>query len=165
MKSSIGKKLAGLLVVAFLAGFVVSAQAAVKVPDFAEPAVQDQKVVDITKLRGKAVLINFWATWCGPCVQEIPSLISLQKEFGPQGLEVIGVSMDQGGAGPVQKIIDKTGINYPVIMGNAQISRDFGGIFGIPASFLVDQSGTVRKRFDGWTSHETFVEDVKQILQ
>ncbi|MBU4151714.1 MAG: TlpA family protein disulfide reductase [Proteobacteria bacterium] len=165
MKSSIWKKMVGMLVVTLWIGCGGVAQAAVKVPDFALPAVQDQKVVDITKLRGKAVLINFWATWCGPCVQEIPSLISLQKEFGPQGLAVIGVSMDQGGEGPVQKIIDKTGINYPVIMGNSQISRDFGGIFGIPASFLVDQSGTVRKRFDGWTSHETFVEDVKQILQ
>lgn len=165
MGLTLWKKMVGLLLLTFWVGCVGSVQAAVKVPDFALPAVQDQKVVDITKLRGKAVLINFWATWCGPCVQEIPSLISLQKEFGPQGLEVIGVSMDQGGEGPVQRIIDKTGINYPVIMGNAQISRDFGGIFGIPASFLVDQSGTVRKRFDGWTSHETFVEGVKQILQ
>jgi len=165
MGASAWKKIVGLVAVVVVAGLVASAQAAVKVPDFALPAVQDQKVVDISKLRGKAVLINFWATWCGPCVQEIPSLISLQKEFGPQGLEVIGVSMDQGGEGAVQKVIAKTGINYPVIMGNAQISRDFGGIFGIPASFLVDQSGTVRKRFDGWTSHEAFVEDVKQILQ
>lgn len=142
-----------------------SAHASAKVPDFALPAIQDQKMVDINKLRGKAVLVNFWATWCGPCVQEIPSLISLQKEFGPQGLEVIGVSMDQNGEGPVQKLIEKTGINYPVVMGDAKITREFGGVFGIPASFLIDQSGTVRKRFNGWTSHEVFVEDIKQVLQ
>lgn len=142
-----------------------SAQAAVKVSDFALPAIQDKKMIDINQLRGKAVLINFWATWCGPCVQEIPSLISLQNEFGPQGLTVIGVSMDQNGEGPVQKLIEKTGINYPVVMGDAKISRDFGGIFGIPASFLIDQSGTVRKRFNGWTSHEAFVENIKQVLQ
>lgn len=142
-----------------------AAQAAVQVPDFALPAIQDQKMVDINKFRGKAVLINFWATWCGPCVQEIPSLISLQNEFGPQGLTVIGVSMDQNGEGPVQKLITKTGINYPVVMGDAKISRDFGGISGIPASFLVDQSGAVRKRFDGWTSHEAFVANIKQVLQ
>jgi len=141
------------------------AQAAVKVPDFALPAIQDQKMIDINKFRGQAVLINFWATWCGPCVQEIPSLISLQNEFGPQGLAVIGVSMDQNGEGPVQKLIQKTGINYPVVMGDSKISRDFGGIFGLPASFLVDQSGTVRKRFNGWTSHEAFVKDIKQVLQ
>lgn len=146
------------------AGSLSLVQAAM-VPDFALPSVQDKKVVDITKYRGKAVLINFWATWCGPCVQEIPSLVSLQNEFGPQGLTVIGVSMDQGGEGSVQKIIEKKGINYPVVMGDAKISRDFGGIFGIPASFLVDQSGNVRKRFDGWTSHEVFVEDIKKVLQ
>lgn len=160
------KKLAGLFLMAGLLGLdALHCQAAVKVPDFALPAIQDQKVIDINQFRGKAVLINFWATWCGPCVQEIPSLITLQKEFGPQGLAVIGVSMDQNGEGPVQKIIEKTGINYPVVMGNAKISKDFGGIFGIPASFLVDQSGNVRKRFNGWTSHDTFVEDIKQVLQ
>ena len=159
------KKLCGLILTFGLIAIAVPAQPAVKVPDFALPAIQDQKVIDITKYRGKVVLINFWATWCGPCVQEIPSLISLQNEFGPQGLAVIGVSMDNGGEGAVQKLITKTGINYPVVMGNAKISQDFGGIFGIPASFLVDQSGSVTKRFNGWTSHEQFVEAIKKILQ
>ncbi|MDD5758587.1 MAG: TlpA disulfide reductase family protein [Desulfobulbaceae bacterium] len=160
------KKLAHLFLLTCFACLCVSAaQAAVKVPDFALPSIQDQKMIDITKFRGKAVLINFWATWCGPCVQEIPSLISLQDEFGPQGLAVIGVSMDSNGEGPVKNLIAKTGINYPIVMGDAKISRDFGGIFGIPASFLIDQSGTVRKRFNGWTSHEAFAEEIKQVLQ
>lgn len=158
------KKIVGVLVMTLWAGIAAQAQAA-KVPEFALPSVQDQKVIDISKYRGKAVLINFWATWCGPCVQEIPSLVSLQKEFGPQGLQIIGVSMDQDGDGPVQKVIGKKGINYPVIMGDEKISRDFGGIYGIPASFLVDQSGNVRKRFDGLTSHDDFVAAVKQMLK
>ncbi len=159
------KKLAGVVLLACLVCLDVSlSQGAEKVPDFALPAVQDQKMIDISKFKGKVVLITFWATWCGPCVQEIPSLISLQKEFGSQGLTVIGVSMDQGGEGPVRKVIDKTGINYPVVMGDAKIGRDFGGIFGIPVSFLVDQSGTVQKRYDGWTSHEVLVESIKQLL-
>ncbi len=162
----IWEKLTGVFLLAGLVCLGVSlAQAAAKVPDFALPAIQDKKIVDINQFRGKAVLINFWATWCGPCVKEIPSLISLQNEFGPQGLAVIGVSMDQNGEGPVQKIIEKTGINYPVVMGDAKIGRDFGGVFGIPASFLIDQSGTVRQRFNGWTSHDVFVEGIKQILQ
>jgi peroxiredoxin len=162
----IQKKLALVFLLVSFGSLLASyAHAAVKVPDFALPSIQDQKMIDINSFRGKAVLINFWATWCGPCVQEIPSLISLQNEFGPQGLTVIGVSMDQNGEGPVQKLIEKTGINYPVVMGDAKISRDFGGIFGIPASFLIDQSGTVRKRFNGWTSHEAFVEDIKHVLQ
>ena len=166
MMNGMRKKMVSLAVLVVLAclGMGVS-QAAVQVPDFALPAVQDQKMVDINKLRGKAVLINFWATWCGPCVQEIPSLISLQNEFGSQGLTVIGVSMDQNGEAPVQKLIQKAGINYPVVMGDGKISRDFGGISGIPASFLIDQSGAVRKRFDGWTSHEAFVCNIKQVLQ
>lgn len=162
----IWEKLTGVLLLAGLLCLSASAaQAAAKMPDFALPAIQDQKVVDLNKLRGKPVLVNFWATWCGPCVQEIPSLISLQKEFGPQGLTVIGISMDQNGEGPVQKLIEKTGINYPVVMGDSKIAGEFGGVFGIPASFLIDQSGAVRKRFNGWTSHEAFVEDIKQVLQ
>ncbi len=166
MMRLIWKKLVGVVLLASLGCMSASiVQAAVQVPDFALPAIQDQKMVDINKFRGQAVLINFWATWCGPCVQEIPSLISLQNEFGPQGLAVIGVSMDQNGESSVQKLIEKTGINYPVVMGDAKISRDFGGIFGIPASFLVDQSGAVRKRFNGWTSHDAFVEDIKQVLR
>jgi len=159
------RKLAGLFLLASLVCLnVPQARAEEKVPDFALPAIQDKKIIDINQFRGKTVLINFWATWCGPCVQEIPSLVSLQKEFGPRGLVVIGVSMDQGGEGAVRKVIDKTGINYPVVMGDAKISRDFGGVFGIPASFLVDQSGTVRKRFNGWTSHEVLVAEIKQVL-
>ena len=166
MMKILQKKALLFFLLASLGGlWLSSAQAAVKVPDFALPAIQDKKIIDITQFRGKAVLINFWATWCGPCVQEIPSLISLQNEFGPQGLAVIDVSMDQNGEGPVQKLIEKTGINYPVVMGDAKISRDFGGIFGIPASFLIDQSGTVRKRFNGWTSHDAFVENIKLVLQ
>lgn len=140
------------------------AQGADKAPDFALPAVQDKKIIDMSKLRGKPVLVTFWATWCGPCVLEIPSLISLQKEFGAQGLVVIGVSVDQGGEGPVRNVIDKTGINYPVIMGDSKLGREFGGVSGIPASFLVDQSGMIRKRFDGLTSHDVFEKNIKQVL-
>ena len=165
MRQARWQKIVGVLVIGLWAGIAAPQTQAAKVPEFARPSVQDQKVIDVGKYRGKAVLINFWATWCGPCVQEIPSLVSLQKEFGSQGLQIIGVSMDQDGEGPVQKVIGKKGINYPVVMGDEQISRDFGGIYGIPASFLIDQAGNVSKRFDGLTSHDTFVAAVKQVLQ
>ena len=135
-----------------------------KVPDFSLPAVPGKKPVDMRDYKGKVVLLTFWATWCGPCVQEIPSLISLQKEFGSDGFAVIAISMDQGGDSLVGKMIKKTGINYPVVMGNAKVSQDFGGIFGIPTSFLVSRSGKVVKRYNGWVSHDVLEKDIKRVI-
>ena len=142
-----------------------SLYAATKVPDFSFPSVPEKEKVDIRDFRGKVVLINFWATWCGPCVKEISSLVSLQDEYGPQGFSVIGVSIDQGGARIVEKMMKKTGINYPVVIGDGKIGRDFGGVFGVPTSFLVDRSGNVLKRYTGFVSHKTFEEDIKKAIQ
>lgn len=140
------------------------AQAATKVPDFILRSVPEQKEINIKDYRGKVVLVTFWATWCGPCVQEIPSLISLQEAYGKQGFSVLGISMDQGGARIVEKMMKKTSINYPVVMGTSKVSRAFGGIYGIPASFLIDQSGDVVKRYTGWVSHDVLEADIKKIV-
>jgi len=148
----------------FLLATGVLAQAAPKVPDFILQSVPEKKEINIKDYRGKVVLVTFWATWCGPCVQEIPSLKSLQEAYGPQGFTVIGISMDQGGARVVEKMMHKTQINYPIVMGNNQVSRDFGGIFGIPASFLVDRSGNVVKRYTGWVSHDVLEADIKKVV-
>lgn len=137
---------------------------ATKVPDFSFPSVPDKERVDIRDFRGKVVVINFWATWCGPCVKEIASLTSLQKEYGPQGFSVIGVSIDQGGSNVVAKMMKKTGINYPVVIGDAKLSRDFGGVFGVPTSFLVDRAGNVLKRYTGFVSHAVFEEEIKAAI-
>ncbi len=136
-----------------------------RVPSFALPSVEAGKPIDIRDYQGKVVLVTFWATWCGPCMQEVPSLINLNKQYGPQGFNIIGVSMDQGGSGIVKKVIRKTGINYPVVMGNAKLSRDFGGIFGIPTAFLVDRSGTILKRYTGWVSHDVLAKDIEAAIK
>lgn len=150
-----------------LCGLALStdAFAATKVPDFSFPSVSDSAKVDIRDFRGKVVLINFWATWCGPCVQEIPSLASLQDVYGEQGFSVLGISVDQGGSGVVAKMMKKTGVNYPVVVGNSKVSRDFGGVYGVPTSFLVDRSGNVLKRYTGFVGHKVFEEDIKAALQ
>jgi len=166
--SSVLKKCVVLLsVVAVCAVMAVPtvAGATKTVPSFSLPSVPDKKPVDIMDYRGKVVLVTFWATWCGPCVQEIPSLISLNEEFGPQGFSVIGISMDQGGARVVKKMMDKTGINYTVAMGNSKVSRDFGGIFGIPTSFLIDRSGKILKRYTGYVSHDVLARDISKAIK
>ncbi len=143
----------------------VPAQAATPVPHFALSSVTDGKTIDTNAFRGKAMLINFWATWCPPCRKEIPSLIALQEKYSAKGFTVIGLSTDEGGSSLVAKFVQKMGINYPVAISDNATPRNFGNILGIPTSFLVDKEGNVRKRYDGYVDHETLERDLLQILK
>ncbi len=142
-----------------------AAQAATKVPAFTLPSVKDGTMVKASAYQGQAMLINFFATWCPPCRKEIPSLIQLQKEFGPKGFTVIGISTDQGGTSLVDKFAQKMEINYPVLMSDSNTPRAFDGILGIPTSFLVNKEGNVVKRYDGYVDHQTLVNDLNAILK
>ncbi|MFZ5774053.1 MAG: TlpA disulfide reductase family protein [Thermodesulfobacteriota bacterium] len=143
----------------------VPAQAAAKMPRFALPSAEDGTTIDSNSYQGQALLVNFFATWCPPCRQEIPSLVSLQKEYGPKGFTVIGISTDQGGSSLVAKFAKKMEINYPVVMSDSATPTAFGGILGIPTSFLVNKEGNVVKRYDGYVDHQTLVNDLNSILR
>lgn len=159
-----------ILFIVLAASFVFTSKpsdAATKVPHFALPSATDGKTVDINAFSKKIVLINFFATWCPPCRQEIISLIDLQNEFGRKQFAVIGISMDTGGrrAKIVSKFMDKLGINYPVVLADDKIDRQFGGIIGIPQSFLVDQAGNVVKSYPGYVDHHVFKNDISSLLK
>lgn len=141
-----------------------TARAAVNMPDFALPSAVDGKVVKSGSFRGKVVLVTFFATWCPPCRQEIPTLKKLQEEFGDRGFSVIGLSVDEGGPRVVAKLVEKEAINYPVLMANRATARDFDGIAGIPTSFLVNRKGHVVKRYPGYVPHAVLVKDIESIL-
>jgi len=153
------------IVLSFFSLLTGPAHAASQMPHFALPSVEDGATIDSNSYKGKVLLINFWATWCPPCRKEIPSLIELQKEFGPKGFSVIGISTDEGGSALVAKFTKKMEINYPVVMGDTKTPMAFGGIIGIPSSFLVNRQGTVVKRYDGYVDHETLVTDIKSVMQ
>ena len=157
-------RLVSFVILAFLA-VTSTAGASTKVPDFSFPSVIDNKTIDIRDFRGKIVLVNFWATWCGPCIKEIPSLIELQKEFGTQDFSVIGISVDQGGKRGVVNAIKKMGVTYPMVIGDSKVSRQFGGVFGVPTSFLIDRSGNVIKKYPGYIGHQIFVDDIKTAIK
>jgi cytochrome c biogenesis protein CcmG/thiol:disulfide interchange protein DsbE len=113
---------------------------------------------------GKVVLLDFWATWCVPCREETPHLVELQKKYGAQGLQIIGVSMDDGPE-PVREFSQHFQINYPVVMGNADIGRLYGGILGLPIVFVIDPAGRIYKKHIGATAAGVLEDDVKTLLQ
>jgi thiol-disulfide isomerase/thioredoxin len=135
-----------------------------KLPAFSLMSAVDGKKVSSRDFRGKTLLITFFTTWCPPCRQEIPVLIELQKEFSPNDFSVIGLSMDETGPKAVIRLIEKEGINYPVLMADREVARDFGGVFSVPTSFLVNREGKVVRRYPGYAPRAMLEKDIKEIL-
>jgi thiol-disulfide isomerase/thioredoxin len=146
--------------VLFAAGNALSATA---MPRFKLPDIMTGEVVDSKELNGTSLLVIFFATWCPPCIQEIPNLIELQNEYSSKNFSVIGLSVDQG-ENVVKKLVTKKGINYPVMMADNSVTREFGGVYGIPTSFLVNSRGNVVKKYTGYVPHSVLVRDIKQII-
>ena len=140
-------------------------EAAKKMPSFSKKNVADGSKVSSDAYKGKVLLINFWATWCPPCRKEIPYLIKLQEKYKEKGFSVIGISMDEGGRRLVNKFITKLKVNYPVIIGNAKLARGFGGVIGIPVSFVVDREGNLVKRLDGYISEKVVDRELKKLFE
>ncbi len=110
----------------------------------------DNQGVDLSALRGRVVLLNFWATWCAPCQVEMPRFIEWQSKYEADGLSIIGVSMDDD-SGPVKSFVQKRGLNYPVVLGDEKLGLAYGGVLGLPVTYLIDRRGIVRARYEGET--------------
>jgi peroxiredoxin len=125
----------------------------------------DGKDVAFAQFAGKVVVVDFWATWCGPCVQELPGYIALQNKYGAQGLAVIGVSLDTIPPADVRKFAKAKNINYPVVMGDEAIQKAFGAIDAIPTTFLIDRQGVIRDRKLGSVPAEEYEKRVAALLK
>lgn len=141
-----------------------AASAASQMPSFVLTDVVSGDNVDSKQFAGKTLLVTFFATWCPPCMQEIPDLIDLQNKYASQGFSVVALSVDQGGVGVVRKLVEKRSINYPVLMAEGSTARDFGGVVGIPTSFLVNSKGQVVKKYPGYVPHVVLERDIKNIM-
>jgi cytochrome c biogenesis protein CcmG, thiol:disulfide interchange protein DsbE len=116
-------------------------------PDFSRADLTG-KPVGLAGYRGKLVLLNFWASWCGPCLTEMPRFSSWQRAYGTQGLQVIGVSMDDDWP-PVKRLISRRPVTYPILLGDAKLGEMFGGVLGLPTSYLIDPRGRIVERYEG----------------
>lgn len=131
-------------------------------PDFTLVDLSGRKLT-LSDYRGKVVLLDFWATWCGPCRIEIPGFVELQNRYREQGLVVIGLSKDES-VDPVGEFYREYKMNYPVAMVDEKVDELFGGILGLPTTFLIGRDGRVYAKHIGATSISVFEEQIKKLL-
>lgn len=133
-----------------------------RAPEFVRTDLNHKKM-DLKAYRGKVVLLNFWATWCAPCLLEMPKFVVWQTKYGPRGLQVVGISMDDDPA-PVRSLYGKLKLNYPIAMGDESLGELYGGILGLPVTFLIDRHGEVRAKFQGETDLNNVEMQVQSLL-
>ena len=135
------------------------------VPDFTLPDLQG-KLLKLSSLHGKTVLLDFWATWCGPCLEDIPQLIALQRKFGKQGFVVVGVSLDDASVPEIAAFVREHRLNYQVVLTGGQDKIPEGyDVFGLPTAYLIDSVGVVRRKYYGPKDASRVAKDVQEILR
>jgi thiol-disulfide isomerase/thioredoxin len=124
----------------------------------------DGKPLSLADYRGKVVLLDFWATWCVPCRAEIPHLVDFQKQYGGQGLQVVGISMDDD-AKPVHEFYQQFKMNYPVALGTDKVATAYGGVLGLPITFLIGRDGRIVAKYVGETQMPVLEQKIQSLLQ
>ncbi|MEW5976304.1 MAG: TlpA disulfide reductase family protein [Acidobacteriota bacterium] len=153
-----------LFAVAVLAGCSTPASPASDVPQFSFSSLEG-KTVAMKDLSNKVVIVDFWATWCGPCREEIPHLNELYSELKGKGLEIVGISMDTDGTDGVKDFAREFRIQYPIVMGDEKVAESFGGLIGLPTTFVIDRQGKVAKKYIGLPPAEDMRRIVKELVE
>src|SRR5688500_8644402 len=122
------------------------------------------KDVKLSDYKGKVVLLNFWATWCGPCKIEIPWFVEFEQKHKDQGFAVLGVSMDEEGLEVVGPYLQETKVNYRVLLGTDSVAQLYGGVDSLPTSFLLDREGKIASAHVGLVSKSNYQNDIDQLL-
>jgi thiol-disulfide isomerase/thioredoxin len=162
-------RLAAFLCSAFFvltaASVVLPAQALKSAPAFDLESINGSRLTS-KALEGKVVLVDFWATWCQPCIEEIPQWNELHARYQAKGLVVLGMTIRSGWASDIKPDAEKLKIAYPVVVGNDDVEKGFGGIWGFPTTFLVNRKGQIYKKYTGtYPQKQAQVEaDIQKLL-
>ncbi len=132
-------------------------------PDFTLESL-DGKSMRLSDLRGKAVLLNFWATWCTPCKIEMPWFVEMQKQYGAQGLQIVGVAMDDASKEDIAKFAKDMGVNYPILIGKEAVGDQYGGVPALPETFFIGRDGKIVDKILGLKGKGDIEEDIKRAL-
>jgi thiol-disulfide isomerase/thioredoxin len=132
-------------------------------PDFELPTLDGDRL-KLSDLRGKAVLLNFWATYCGTCKIEMPWFVELQNEYGPQGLQIIGIALDEASTEDIAEFARGMNVNYPILIGNKSVEKSYDGVIILPISFFLDRDGKVIAREFGLQGRSVYVKHIKRAL-
>ncbi len=169
--NKVGRVSTGLLVALAAVVFPVCSAAAPKTaakPKPVAPAFSltdlDGNKISLVEFKGKVVLLNFWATWCAPCQAEVPRFVEWQNKYRQQGCQVIGVSMDDA-PDPVRNFYQKFNVNYPVAMGDETVAKAYGGILGLPVTFLIGRDGRVLAKYSGITDLASLEQEIVSVLK
>lgn len=131
-------------------------------PDFSLADIEGN-VVNFSQFTGKVIILNFFASWCPPCRQEVPEFIELQNAYGSSGFTMVGISLVS--AGESKSFSQNMGINYPVLVDDGTVSDLYGPVRSIPTTFVIGRDGRVAKHYIGYRSKEVFERDIKELLK
>lgn len=124
----------------------------------------DGNLVTNENLDGKVALVNFWATWCGPCKIEMPWFVDFQRKYKDQGFTVLAISLDEDGWDPVREFAAELELNFPVVLGDDPLAEDFGGIRALPTTLVVNREGEVVFTHTGLVSRSTYEKEIEALL-
>jgi thiol-disulfide isomerase/thioredoxin len=132
-------------------------------PDFTLQSL-DGRTMHLSDFRGKAVLLNFWATWCGPCKIEMPWFVELQNQYASQGFQIVGVAMDDASKEDISKFAKDMGVNYPILIGKESVGDEYGGVPALPESFLIGRDGKIVDKILGLRGKAEIEDAIKKAL-
>jgi cytochrome c biogenesis protein CcmG/thiol:disulfide interchange protein DsbE len=124
----------------------------------------DGKTVQLSKMKGKVVVLNFWATWCGPCRREIPEFIEVYGKLKLKGVEFVGIALDNEGWAKVTPFVTKNAITYPIVLGNEALQKAYGGIEAIPTTFIIDKKGNISDKTVGGLDKKQLEKMISAVL-